>query len=412
MSARGVAGYLEQSGANERPSGRDQHDKYVFDHLSVCMFFVDVTRDGRFRYAGFNPAEEKAIGLSSQQVKGKFVEEVFDPDLARKLVKNYRRCLEAGTPISYNDELNLPGGCRHFVSNLIPFRNRGGRIHHIVGACIDTTDLKRTEKEAISRHKLESLGVIAAGIAHDFQNLFATIVAQTDLAEMEMDEGLSPKEQLLAIRAVATGATELVRELMTYAGQDSTVRDSTDLSQLVQEVLQLLKLFVSKNATLRVTLPQEPVPVYANSAQLRQVIMNLVTNASEALGNSGGVISINIARMTDQQAECLSINHSKWVRLTIGDTGAGMTPEVLSKIFDPFFTTKSSGRGLGLAAVQGIIGNHGGLINVTSVPGKGTEFDILLPASRRLRPQKHRTFNRNGTCDKSNGQLAPANLKS
>jgi len=389
VSARSVAGYLEQGGANDRPSGRDQHDKYVFDHLSVCMFFVDVTRDGRFRYAGFNPAEEKAIGLSSQQVKGKFVEEVFDPDLARKLVKNYRRCLEAGTPISYNDELNLPGGCRHFVSNLIPFRNRGGRIHHIVGACIDTTDLKRTQKEAISRHKLESLGVIAAGIAHDFQNLFATIVAQTELAEMEMGEGLSPKEQLLAIRAVATGATELVRELMTYAGQDSTVRESTDLSQLVQEVLQLLKLFVSKNATLRITLPQEPVPVYANSAQLRQVIMNLVTNASEALENSVGVISISIAR-TDQEA--LSTNQSKWVRLTIGDNGAGMTPEVLSKIYDPFFTTKSSGRGLGLAAVQGIIRSHGGVINVTSVPGKGTEFEILLPGSRRLRPQKHLPF--------------------
>jgi len=389
VSARSVERHLEQRSADGRQWGRDQYNKHVFDHLSVCMFFVDVTRDGRFRYAGFNPAEEKAIGLSSQQVKGKFVEEVFDPDLARKLVKNYRRCLEAGTPISYNDELNLPGGCRHFVSNLIPFRNREGRIHHIVGACIDTTDLKRTQKEAISRHKLESLGVIAAGIAHDFQNLFATIVAQTELAEMEMGEGLSPKEQLLAIRAVATGATELVRELMTYAGQDSTVRESTDLSQLVQEVLQLLKLFVSKNATLRITLPQEPVPVYANSAQLRQVIMNLVTNASEALENSVGVISISIAR-TDQEA--LSTNQSKWVRLTIGDNGAGMTPEVLSKIYDPFFTTKSSGRGLGLAAVQGIIRSHGGVINVTSVPGKGTEFEILLPGSRRLRPQKHLPF--------------------
>jgi PAS domain S-box-containing protein len=356
------------------------------------MFFVDVTPEGRFRYAGFNPAEEKAIGLSSQHVMGKFVEEVFDPDLARKLIKNYRRCLEAGTPISYNDDLNLPGGCRHFVSNLIPFRNREGRIHHIVGACIDTTDLKRTQEEAISRHKLESLGLIAAGIAHDFQNLLASIVAYTDLAETEMGQGLSPKEELLAVRTVAVRATELVRELMAYAGRDSTVRVPTDLCQLVQEVLQLLKLFVSKNATLHVTLAQEPAVVYANSAQLRQVIINLVTNASEALGNTGGVISISVARMIDQEAiGRLSTNQSRWVRLTIRDTGPGMTPEVLSKIFDPFFTTKSSGRGLGLAAAQGIIRSHDGLINVTSVPGKGTDFEILLPCVTATEAAKSRT---------------------
>jgi signal transduction histidine kinase len=197
---------------------------------------------------------------------------------------------------------------------------------------------------------------------------------------MDMAEGLSPKEELLAIRTVAASATDLVRELMTYAGQDSTVRKSTDLSQLVHEVLHLLKLFVSKNAALCLSLPQEPVVVYANPAQLRQVIMNLVTNASEALGNSDGVIAISIARMPERDAiERLSTNQSKWVRLTISDTGAGMTPEVLSKIFDPFFTTKASGRGLGLSAAQGIIRSHGGFINVTSVPGKGTQFEIVLP---------------------------------
>lgn len=380
MSARGVEGYLERRNANGIRPGKDEYYKYLFDHLSVCMFFVDVTHDGRFRYAGFNPAEEKAIGLSSQEVMGKFVEEVFDPDLARKLVENYQRCLDAGIPISYNDELNLPGGSRHFVSNLIPFRNREGRIHRIVGACIDITDLKRTQEEAISRHKLESLGVIAAGIAHDFRNLLASIVSYTELAETEMAAGSSPKEELLTIRTVATRATELVRELLAYAGRESTIREFTDLSQLVQEVLQLLKIFVSKDATLRVTLPEESAIVYANSAQLRQVIMNLVTNASEALGNSGGIISISVAKMACQEPiGNVSTTQSKWVRLVVSDTGAGMMPEVLSKIFDPFFTTKSSGRGLGLAAVQGIIRSHGGLINVTSVPGKGTEFEILLP---------------------------------
>jgi PAS domain S-box-containing protein len=380
LSAGTFDGCLEQRSVNGPSSGADSYYKYVFDHLSVCMFFVDVTPEGRFRYAGFNPAEEKAIGLSSQQVMGKFVEDVFEPDLARKLTENYRRCLEAGTPLSYDDELALPAGRRHFISNLIPFRNRAGRIDHIVGACIDTTDLKRTQEEAISRHKLESLGVIAATIAHDFHNHLASILTQAEVAEAEMAAGSSPKEELVAIRTVATRATELVRELMAYAGRDSITREVTDLSQLVQELQLLLKMFVSKRAGLSVILPQHPAVVYANPAQLRQVIVNLVTNASEALGTNGGVISIGIAKMIDQEAaERASTDQCKWVRLSISDTGAGIAPESLSKIFDPFFTTKSAGRGLGLAGVQGIIRGHGGLINVTSEPGKGTEFEILLP---------------------------------
>ncbi len=371
MSARGER-YLEERSVNGRLSGKDQHDKYLFDHLSVCMFFVDVTRDGRFRYAGFNPAEEKAVGLTSQQVMGKLVEEVFEPDLARKLVERYQRCVDAGTPISYDDELNLPSGCRHFASNLIPFRNRAGRIHRIVGACIDTTELKRTQEEAISRHKLESLGVVAAGIAHDFHNFLASILMEAELAETGEAEGSFPKQELRTIQTVASRATELVRELMAYAGSDPSIRERTELSHLVEEVLQLLQIFIAKNATLRVTVPEEPAFVYANPAQLRQVIMNLVTNASEALGSNGGDISISVATVADEQ-------ESRWVRLTVGDTGAGMTPEVLSRIFDPFFTTKSAGRGLGLAAAQGIIRNHGGVISATSEQGKGTEFEILLP---------------------------------
>jgi PAS domain S-box-containing protein len=269
----------------------DNYYKEVFDHLSVCMFFVDVTPDDRFRYAGFNPAEEEALGLSTEQVTGKFVEEVFAPDLAEKLTRNYRRCLQAGEPITYDDELNLLAGRRYFHSNLIPLRNSAGRIHRIVGACIDTTDLKRTQEEALGRQKLESLGVLAAGIAHDFNNLLGSILAQAELAEVELAGGVSPSREIRAIQGVATQAAEMVRELMTYAGKGSATREATDLSILVEEMLELLRISISKHATLRVDLPKNLPAVQANPAQLRQVIMNLITNASEAIGNTEGVIS-------------------------------------------------------------------------------------------------------------------------
>ena len=374
--------------AERRHSGSSQPEsdlqyKEVFDHISVCMFLVDVTSDGRFRYAGFNPAEEKALGLSTAEVAGKFVEEVFAEDLAQKLCENYRRCIEAGTPIMYDDELDLPGGRRYFHSNLIPMRNAAGRIHRIVGACVDTTDFKRTQEEAIARQKLESLGVLAAGIAHDFNNLLGSILAEAELAESELADGSSSAQEIQTIKDVATSAGEIVRELMVYAGQDEASLDPVDLSLLVGELLALLKISISKHAILRVDLPEDLPAVRANAVQMRQVVMNLITNASDALGDKEGVISVGISRVESSQgsiaASPLHPAHSGYLRLTVTDTGIGMTDEVLSRIFDPFYTTKFAGRGLGLAAVQGIIRSHGGSIDVTSMPGLGSRFEILLP---------------------------------
>jgi two-component system, cell cycle sensor histidine kinase and response regulator CckA len=372
---------LRRSVANGDPSDLSKTAiepdyKNVFDNLSVCMFFVDVTPDCRFRYAGFNPAEEAVVGLTSEQVTGKFVEEVFPPELASKLTGNYRSCLEAGAPITYSDELNLPAGRRHFQSNLIPLRDATGHIYRIVGACIDITQLKQTQEEAISSQKLESLGVLAAGIAHDFNNLLGSILAEAELAQNELAAGSTPINAICAIQTVATRAGEIVRELMTYAGQESGKREPTDLSRLVQEMLELLRISISKHAALQVDLPPHLPPVQANPVQLRQVIMNLITNASEALGDEEGMISIAISQVTSQDSVS---GHS--LRLTISDTGGGMTADTLSKIFDPFYTTKFSGRGLGLAAVQGIIRSHDGSITVRSTPGEGSHFEILLPCS-------------------------------
>jgi two-component system, cell cycle sensor histidine kinase and response regulator CckA len=357
--------------------------KDIFENISVCMFLIDVTPDGRFKYAGFNPAEEQAVGLTSAQVSGKFVEEVFDKELANKLTATYRRCLEAGTPINYDDELNLPSGQRYFHSNLIPMRNGSGRIHQIVGACIDTTDFRRTQDQALARQKLESLGVLAGGIAHDFNNLLGGILAQAELAETEVAVGSPPGQELQAIKTVAIRAGEMVRELMVYSGQDEARLEPLDLSRLVEEMLELVKISISKHATLIVDLPKKLPAVRANAVQIRQIVMNLITNASEALGDKDGVISVTVGKVESVQDACAGSQSDSSVdgrlRLEVSDTGCGMTAETVAKIFDPFFTTKFSGRGLGLAAVQGVIHSHNGTINVVSVPGEGSRFEILLP---------------------------------
>jgi PAS domain S-box-containing protein len=377
-------------GGIEGPNGRagealresDQY-KEVFDNISACMFLIDVTSDGRFKYAGFNPAEEKAVGLTNAEVCGKFVEEVFAEDLAKKLNTNYRRCLEAGVPINYETELDFPSGRRYFNSNLIPLRNASAGIHRIVGACIDTTDFKRTQEQALARQKLESLGVLAGGIAHDFNNLLGSILAQAELAEMEMAVGSPPCQELHRIKGIAIRAVEMVRQLMVYSGRDLASLDPVDLSALVGEMLELLKISISKNVMLTVDLPKNLPMVRANAVQIRQVAMNLITNASEALGDKRGVISVTVAKVESGQEPFANRQQDArlgdYLRLEVSDSGCGMTDGILNRIFDPFFTTKFAGRGLGLAAVQGIIRSHGGTINVVSSPGQGSRFQILIP---------------------------------
>jgi PAS domain S-box-containing protein len=365
------------------PAGSEFQAREIFDHISVGMFLLDVTPDGRFRFAGLNPAEEKAVGISSAEVAGKFVEEVFAGDLAQKLIGNYRRCIEAGTPITYDDELDVPAGRRYFHSNLIPVRNSVGRIHRIIGACVDTTDFKRTQEKVIATQKLESIGLLAAGMAHDFNNLLGSILAEAELAESELAAGFSPIQEIQAIKRVASRAGEIVRELMICAGQDEATVEPIDLSRLVEEMLELLKVSISKHAILQVDLPESLPAVRANAVQIRQVVMNLITNASEAIGDQEGVISLRISKFESGQdstpGDPQDPAQGDYLRFTVSDTGTGMTEEVRARIFDPFYTTKLEGRGLGLAAVQGIILSHGGSIDVTSAPGKGSSFEILLP---------------------------------
>jgi PAS domain S-box-containing protein len=361
--------------------------KEIFDNISVCMFLLDVTPEGRFRIVGFNPAEQEAVGLTNAQVAGRFIEEVLPEELAAKVTVNYRRCLAAGAPIRFDDDLDLPLGRRHFHTNLIPVRNAAGRVQRIIGACIETTDFRRTQQEALVRQKLESLGVVARGVAHDFNNLLGSILAEAELAQSEMSLGAMPVEEVETIKGVTLRAAELVRELMIYSGDDDAHFEPLGVSRLVKEMLQLLRVSISKHAVLNADLPEHLPPVNANPAQIRQVVMNLITNASEALQDNEGVISISTDHMRSggsRPASALNLPKGEYLRLTVTDTGCGMTEDIRIRIFDPFFTTKFAGRGLGLAAVQGIVLSHGGVIHVVSAPGQGSRFEMFLPCIQQL----------------------------
>jgi PAS domain S-box-containing protein len=274
-------------------------------------------------------------------------------------------------------------GRQAFVLNAAaPIRDAHGKIAGCSVAIMDITELKEIEKQLREAQKLESLGVLAGGIAHDFNNLVGSILANSELAQQKLPSASPAEEEIRNIQKVAGRASEIVRQMMAYAGQETAAMECVDLSGLVSDMLQLLHISISKSVALTIDLQENLPAVLANPAQIRQVVMNLITNAAEAIGERGGVITIVTSEV---QAKCSSTTSAQGqregggVRLEVSDTGCGMTEEIRAKIFDPFFTTKFSGRGLGLAAVQGIIRSHGGTINVASTPGRGSRFEVLLP---------------------------------
>ncbi len=276
----------------------------------------------------------------------------------------------------------------------IPRFGSDGVFAGYIGSAIDVTEIKRSHEEALARQKLESLGVLAGGIAHDFNNLLASIMADSELALADLAPGSVARDGVLRINAVALRAAEIVRELLAYAGKESAIFQPVEISALVREMMQLLKVSISKRAILRVNLPEDLPAVRANAAQIRQVVLNLVTNASESLGDDGGIITVVIGRVVvsrNSPAELReTLPEGNYLRLEVKDTGCGMTDEVKARMFDPFFTTKFTGRGLGLAAVQGIVRGHSGVINVTSAPGAGTGIEILLPLLDVMAPAELR----------------------
>jgi PAS domain S-box-containing protein len=272
-------------------------------------------------------------------------------------------------------------------------RDHEGSPLYGLGMMEDVTEMKRTQEEAFARQKLESIGLLAGGIAHDFNNLLGGILAEAELATMEIEANESALESIQRIRTVASRGAEIVRELMIYSGQDSADPiERIDFSKLVQEMLELLKVSISKQVALHIDLDRNLPSLIGRASQLRQIVMNLIINASEAIGDKGGTIRVTTSRvarleqMPPNQTPPQQIpiggprlTSGEYLKLEVTDTGAGMTEDVQAKIFDPFFSTKFTGRGLGLAVVQRIVQDYDGAIKIVSAPGQGATFEIFFP---------------------------------
>ncbi len=261
------------------------------------------------------------------------------------------------------------------------------------GTIQDVTERKHVEEEKRNlerqvqqAQKLESLGVLAGGIAHDFNNLLMAVLGHAELALKEISPMSPARESITGIATAACRASDLCRQMLAYAGKSSFALERVGLRELVEEMAHLLKTAISKKAILNLNLERGLPPIEGDPSQIRQIVMNLIINASEAIGDRSGVItaSVGATRCDEEYLRKTELHDGLppglYVHLEVTDTGGGMDAKTRSRIFEPFFSTKFTGRGLGLAAALGIVRAHKGALKVYSEPGKGTTFKILFPA--------------------------------
>jgi PAS domain S-box-containing protein len=369
---------------------RESEERFRNMANSTSVMIVASGPDKRATF--FNKGWLEFTGRSmAQELDFGWTEGVHADDLPGCL-SGYNRLFESVPRPNCHLEYRLrrsDGEYRAVVCTGAPRYAADGRFAGYVASAIDVTDMKRAQEETLARQKLESLGVLSGGVAHDFNNLLAGMIAEAGLAEAELTGPDSGRDSAIGahinkIKSIAFHASDIVRQLMIYSGREKGEIESLNLSLIVQEMLELLKASISKRASLTIHLDKDLPAIEGNAAQLRQVVMNLMLNASEALGEKAGEIRVITSRV--RAGDCL--------QLEVADTGCGMPDEIKAKIFDPFYTTKATGKGLGLALVQTIVRNHGGSVSLTSALGQGTTVRILLPhTERRGRHEPTNQFN-------------------
>ena len=276
-------------------------------------------------------------------------------------------------------------------------------IVRILGAARDVTEARdaeeahrRFERQTQESQRLESLGLLTGGIAHDFNNLLTVVLGNTRLALTELAPDSPLERRLLRIRAAAEHGAALTEQMLVYAGRGSHVRKPSDLSRLVADMLELLRASLPARCELRHELAAD-VWGELDDTQLRQVLLNLATNAGESLGEGAGSVTIRTGKLSADRAYLADTRGvpdpepGSYVFVEVADDGPGIEAETQRRVFDPFFSTKFSGRGLGLAAVLGIVRGHGGVVKLASGPGRGTCFRVLLPSAGELLVPVHGT---------------------
>ncbi len=379
----------ERTRSEREVAASEQRFRELFQNVADPIYIADAT--GRILDANDQACHE--LGLTREELVAKSIDELDAINCDGGKVASQIESFPPSSSVTF-ETVHRRGDGTTFPAEVKVRRIDFEGHPAVIGVARNISERKKAEEERIRleqqllhAQKLESLGVLAGGIAHDFNNILTSIIGNAELAQLRLAPESPVLDNLRRIETSALRAADLARQMLAYSGKGKFVIESIDLNRLLQEMGHMLQVALSKKAVLRYNFAERLPAIEVDATQIRQIVMNLVINASEAIGDQDGVITVSTGCL-DCREEYLKdawlvdpIAEGSYVALEVSDTGCGMDKETLARIFDPFFTTKFTGRGLGMAAVLGIIRSHKGAIKVYSEPGQGTSFKVLLPAA-------------------------------
>ncbi|MGC3988686.1 MAG: PAS domain S-box protein [Chthoniobacteraceae bacterium] len=361
---------------------------------SASVMIISLDRQGRVGM--LNDAACRILGYSREELVGQDWFEIVVPrNVYPSVFEMFQRGLLGKLERDFENEVITKGGGRRIIAWQNSVVKDGDKIQSMVSVGTDVTERvaererrHQIERKMLDAQKLESLGVLAGGIAHDFNNLLTAVLGNASLMRLSLPADSPHRQHLIEIERTALQAAGLCKQMLAYAGHHSVAISPLDINEVILDMRQLLKVSVGKKVALEIEIGKELPQIEADDAQLRQVVLNLIINASEAMGEKSGTVQVRTRLRKVKPGELDNArfftpgSEGDFVELEVADDGCGMNAETQEKIFDPFFTTKFTGRGLGLASVLGIVRSHSGILDISSRENEGTRFTVLFPASK------------------------------
>ena len=382
---RTIKTYGANQGITERKRTEEERLRLIaaIEHTNECITISD--KDQYFIFV--NSAFERTTGYSKKEVIGRTPDFLFSPDEGIKIIEGIDKQLMRNKV--YTNQLNII--CKDDTKRIheitfSPVFDKTGVVNGTITVGRDITEKVIMEQRLREAQKMEAIGTLAGGIAHDFNNILSSVIGFTELSMDSVSKETQLYSDLEKVFRAGHRAKDLVNQILTFSRERERERKPIKISPIIKETLKLLRASLPTTIDIKQNIEPEIGAVLGDQTQIHQIIMNLCTNAGQAMSEKGGILEVNLVSMdtdSDFASKHPGIIPGHYLKLTVCDTGNGIEPDVLERIFDPYFTTKekTGGTGLGLATVHGIVTSYGGAITVYSEPGKGTAFNVYFPVT-------------------------------
>lgn len=362
---------------------KESEEKFraIFEHAADSVMLLDADS---LAFLDFNATAHQTLGYTKEEFKRVNLKDLLvvePPDTIPKMVQRILSFRQFPVDAVLRTK---SGSVRYYRIKQQTIKLNGDR--YLLGVWHDITDRKQLEEHLVRSQKMEAIGTLAGGVAHDFNNIIAIIIGNAELAMQDLSDTQEPLKQKLAeIQTASRRAKDVVAQLRSFSRRDETQSVPILLAPVIEESMQLLRASIPATIEFRKNICSRSLTVLSDSTQIQQVLINLCTNAGHAMAAAGGVLTVSLAPvdLDRSSAVMLGLGVGAYARMTIEDTGSGIDPAIKDRIFDPYFTTKQAhlGTGMGLAMVHGIITKFGGAITVDSRLGHGSRFEVFLPLS-------------------------------